>query len=233
MFKQRISLFFKTVGPARYLSQLDFLRHFERAVRRAKLPVRMSEGFNPRPRFSFPLARPVGVESRRELCEIELSRPVDPNAVREALNRELVAGISVTDASFGAPHDKRRVDAVRYVFRFRRELDARSLAIDDFLSAESVPVRRRKSEQTVDARPLIRELSLEGDTLTALVAVTPTGTLRPAEILEAVGFTTTDRADAVEITREIVADESGPKKIARRERPARVHVRPTRRYRRR
>ena len=233
MFKQRISLFFKTVGPARYLSQLDFLRHFERAVRRAKLPVRMSEGFNPRPRFSFPLARPVGVESRRELCEIELSRPVDPDGVREALNREFVSGICVTEASYGAPHDKRGVDAVRYFFRFRRPEDARSLAIDAFLNAPSVPVARRKGGETLDARPLIRELSLEGDTLTALVAVTPAGTLRPGEILQAVGFTTADRTDAVEIAREIVAGQSAPNRITRRERPVRVPIRRARRYRRR
>ena len=210
MLKLRVSLFFGVDGPARYLSQLDFLRHFERATRRAGLPVRMSEGFNPRPRFSFPLARPVGCASRRELCEIELSRPVDLSHVAEALNTELTAGVRVIETVYGSPRDKRQVDGVRYFFRFRDPSEAARLSVDAFLDSEACLVHRARTGKPINVRRLVRTMRLDEDTLVVEVAVEAGGSVRPEEVLQAVGIALRDDPAKVDLSREIIVRSEQP-----------------------
>lgn len=220
MLKLRVSLFFRVDGPARYLSQLDFLRHFERATRRAGLPLRMSEGFNPRPRFSFPLARPVGCASRGELCEIELSRSVDLSHLTETLNAELTPGVRVMEAVYGSPRDKRQIDGVRYFFQFPNPRDAGDLPVDAFLEAETCQVQRARTGKPIDVRRLVRTMHVDGDTLAVEVAVEPSGTVRPEEILQAVGITLSDDPAKIGLSREvIVRKEQSKSNRWRRARP--------------
>jgi radical SAM-linked protein len=63
---------FRVVGPAAMLSHAEMSRVLQRACARADLPVRYSEGFNPHPKLSLPLPRPVGVESDDELLVARL-----------------------------------------------------------------------------------------------------------------------------------------------------------------
>jgi len=211
MLKLRVSLFFRVDGPARYLSQLDFLRHFERATRRAGLPVRMSEGFNPRPRFSFPLARPVGCASRLELCEIELSRPVDLSHLTEALNAELTTGVRVIEAVYGSPREKRQIGGVRYFFRFRDPSAADCLSVDAFLNSETCHVQRKRTGKAIDVRRLVRTMDLEGDTLVAEVIVESSGSVRPEEILQAMGIALRDNAAKIDLSREVIVRKEQPR----------------------
>jgi len=206
MFRQRVRLSFKVEGPARYLSQLDFLGAFERALRRADIPVRMSEGFNPRPKLSFPLARPVGVASRGEVCEIELSCPLGLAHLVTALDAELPEGVSILHAKFVAPNDKARADGVRYTFRFRTAQEAAKLPVSTFLARAEYPLVREGRKRTLDARRLVRGMERRGDTLVVDVEAAPDGSLRPQEILAALEWRCADRS-AVVISREVVCEE--------------------------
>ena len=73
MLVQRIRTRFRKTGELKAISHLDLMRTFERALRRTGLPLRMSEGFNPRPRLSFPAALPVGIEGLNEIMEFDLT----------------------------------------------------------------------------------------------------------------------------------------------------------------
>lgn len=181
----------------------------------------MSEGFNPRPRFSFPLARPVGCASRRELCEIDLSRPVDLSDLAEALNVELTSGVHVIEVVYGSPHDKRQVDGVRYFFRFRDDCGADGLSVATFLDSETSWVQRARTGKPIDVRRLVRTMHLDGDTLTVEIAVESSGTLRPEEILQAVGIDLRDNPAKIDLSREVIVRKEQPQSSRRRRtRPA-------------
>ena len=88
---------FEKTGNARYISHLDLMRLFQRAFKRAGLPLTHTQGFNPRPSVSIALPLSLGVESRCELLDFELEQTVAPEEIRERLNQALVAGVRVLE----------------------------------------------------------------------------------------------------------------------------------------
>ena len=95
----RIRVRFAKRGRLRFLSHRDVARSFERAVRRAGMPVAHSHGFSPHPRLSWIGAAPTGAASEAEYVEIGLTRPVDPAAVAAALDAALPDGLDVLAAA--------------------------------------------------------------------------------------------------------------------------------------
>ena len=88
---------FEKTGNARYNSHLDLMRLFQRAFKRAGLPLTHTQGFNPRPSVSIALPLSLGVESRCELLDFDLEVPVDCGEIREKLNASLVEGVFVRE----------------------------------------------------------------------------------------------------------------------------------------
>ena len=88
---------FEKTGNARYISHLDLMRVFQRAFKRAGLPLTHTQGFNPRASVSIALPLSLGVESRCELLDFDLEHPVDCEEIRERLNAALIAGVSVRE----------------------------------------------------------------------------------------------------------------------------------------
>ncbi len=82
----------------RFISHLEYTRTIERAMRRAKLPVAYSEGFNPHIKFSLASALGVGITSQAEFVEIELAKGIDVTAAREKLTKALPMGIHIKAA---------------------------------------------------------------------------------------------------------------------------------------
>src|ERR1035437_2871630 len=74
MIRQKVELRFEKGEAIRFISHHDLMRAMMRAIRRAALPVRLTEGFNPRPRIVFPVALEVGIASLDEVAEIELTQ---------------------------------------------------------------------------------------------------------------------------------------------------------------
>ena len=91
-------LLFEKTGNAVWISHLDLMRLFQRAFKRAGLPLTHTQGFNPRPSVSIALPLSVGVESRCELLEFDLEGEKIPNEeILHRLNESLVEGIRVLD----------------------------------------------------------------------------------------------------------------------------------------
>lgn len=88
---------FEKTGNARYISHLDLMRVFQRAFKRAGLPLTHTQGFNPRPSVSIALPLSLGVESRCELLDFDLEVPLDCGEIREKLNASLVEGVFVRE----------------------------------------------------------------------------------------------------------------------------------------
>src|SRR5664279_3549687 len=103
MFRQRIRLRYSIGGDKRFLSHHDLMRLWHRALRRAGLPLRMSEGFHVRPRVSFALARGVGIASESEWLEFELADWVNPDTVYHKLAPQLPEGLAIRQLEVVAP----------------------------------------------------------------------------------------------------------------------------------
>lgn len=98
----KLRLKFKRGDDLRFLSHLDQQRMFQRALRRAKLPVAFSQGFNPHPILSFANAMSVGMTSESEYCDVGIDLPEDHQALSselvERLNSVMPRGIEILEA---------------------------------------------------------------------------------------------------------------------------------------
>ena len=100
---QRLRVRYAKRGRARFTSHRDFGRAFERALRRAGVPMAYSSGFSPHPRISYANASPTGAASEAEYLEIGLSAVCDPAKVRDALDAALPPGLDVVEVLPAAP----------------------------------------------------------------------------------------------------------------------------------
>ncbi|HLY33930.1 MAG TPA: TIGR03936 family radical SAM-associated protein [Jatrophihabitantaceae bacterium] len=91
-------------GRLRFASQRDFARAFERALRRAEVPMAYSAGFSPHPKISYVGAAPTGAASEAEYVEIGLTRTVDLAELRAALDAALPDGLDIVAAVEAGPH---------------------------------------------------------------------------------------------------------------------------------
>ncbi|MDD4689809.1 MAG: TIGR03936 family radical SAM-associated protein [Eubacteriales bacterium] len=94
----KLRVTFSKKGRAAYISHLDLLRTFIRALRRAQIPVKYSEGFNPHAQLTFALPLAVGATSECELVDITLTNPIDVAEAVKNLSKALPEGITVNEA---------------------------------------------------------------------------------------------------------------------------------------
>jgi radical SAM-linked protein len=179
------------LGKLRFVSAIDLGRLWERALRKAELPIAYSEGYSPHPKVSFPDALPLGYASTGEYAELTFAAPVMLDAAVKALNAAFPEGLAVHAARSiddGTPRLSRWLAASVWDVTYPHGSDAARLAaaVDAVLAADLVTVdRRRKDEVTVvDARPAILALAAAGLTVRALVQhVEPP--IRPSELHQA------------------------------------------------
>ena len=93
----KIEASFCKKGILKYISHLDIVRLFQRAVRRASLPVALSEGYTPHYRISFGKALKLGVESEAEEIAFLMDKSIEPEEFRLKINEKLPEGIKVTE----------------------------------------------------------------------------------------------------------------------------------------
>jgi len=93
----RINFVFTKKGLMRYISHLDLMRALTRAMRRAELPLKLTEGFSPHPKLSLKRALKLGLDSDNEEGTILLSLPVSSDEFRNRLQPQLPEGIELKD----------------------------------------------------------------------------------------------------------------------------------------
>src|ERR671926_104265 len=100
---QRLRVRYAKRGRARFASHRDFGRAFERALRRARVPMAYTSGFSPHPRISYANAAPTGAASEAEYLEIALAAPCDPAQVQAALDAALPPGLDIVEVVNAPP----------------------------------------------------------------------------------------------------------------------------------
>jgi radical SAM-linked protein len=183
---QRLRIRYAKRGRARFTSHRDFSRAFERALRRAGVPMAYSSGFSPHPRISYANASPTGAASEAEYCEIGLTAECEPQRVREALDAALPTGLDVVDvwvAPAGALAD--RLTGSHWSVRLPRAEPAEvEAALATFLGLARVEVSRmtKNGLRTFDARGCVVSAHPTPEGLD-LVLAHETPLVRPDDVL--------------------------------------------------
>lgn len=161
---QRLRVRYAKRGPLRFTSHRDFARAFERALRRAEVPMAYSAGFSPHPKISYAGAAPTGVASEAEYLEIGLARACDPEDVRAWLDAALPPGLDVVEVVEARPPGlAERLEASRWQIVLPDvPVETVEQGVAALLAAESVPVERATKDGTriVDARAVVVTLGV-------------------------------------------------------------------------
>ncbi|MCD6582302.1 MAG: TIGR03960 family B12-binding radical SAM protein [Desulfuromusa sp.] len=167
----RVRLKLSKLGRARMVGHLEYLKMFQRAVRRAKLPIRFSQGFHPMPKISFLEALPMGVSSETELIDLELLFHVPAERVIQDINVQLPDGFKIVEGKiipWKSPSPSATVASSCYRVPLPELLpEDLTERIISFLDADQILVARIKKgvEKQTDIRPDVLELSRIGDEL--------------------------------------------------------------------
>jgi len=187
---------FKISGTIRFLSHAEMLRVFQRACVRAGIGVLYSQGFNPRPKISLPLPRPVGVESYDELLCIRTAVDLDllqvtnnESRIKTELSAQLPKGcelISVNTAHTGTSFQPR---SATYVFTVLPEYlnEGFSPKIDCLMASDSLHIRRQITKKAgfknIDVRKFLKSIKLDNRDIIVECNISSAGSIRTEEIL--------------------------------------------------
>jgi radical SAM-linked protein len=194
----KVRIRFAKLGRVRWTSHRDVARMWERALRRARLPVAYTEGFSPRPKLSFGLALPTGCESEAEYLDVALMETVAVEEVTSTFSSLLPEGVDVVAAQVlpeGAGSLQEEVTSCRWEIDVPLvDPDSLSAVIARVLGAEVLPVTRERKGRPVtdDLRPSVLALSSagphgRGTGLVAELGTRPRG-VRPAELAQVMGI---------------------------------------------
>ena len=192
---QRLRVHYAKRGRLRFSSHRDFARAFERALRRAEIPMGYSAGFSPHPKISYVGAAPTGVASEAEYLEIGVARECDPEIVRGLLDQALPDGLDIVEVLPAGPGSlAERMQASQW----RLELpgvspERAAVSVAGLLASEQVNVERRTKDgvRTVDARAAIVSavvrptVETEGRAILDLVVRQAIPAVRPDDVLAA------------------------------------------------
>ena len=155
---------FEKVGSARFISHLDLMRLFQRAFKRAGLPLTHTQGFNPRPSVSIALPLSLGAESHCELLDFDLESPVAPEEIRDRLNAALIDGIRVREVyDNGAKIKYLALLQSRLTLEYDGGIPAGAESAIGQLFAQEALVLEKKNRNGVtqqDIIPMIRNLEI-------------------------------------------------------------------------
>ncbi len=192
---QRLRLTFAKTAALKFSGHLDLHKAWERTLRRARLPLAYSEGFNPQPKMQLAAALPLGFTSECEVLDAWLETPQDLAEARAALERAAPPGIKlagIEEAPAKSPALQTQVASAEYRVAMNSSLDPAEM--DERIAAllAAPEILRTRRQRKYDLRPLIESLARTesdelGHTLVMRLAAREGATGRPEEVVDALG----------------------------------------------
>jgi len=166
----------------KYVSHLDFVRMFGRALRRAHLPIAFSEGFNPHPLLTFALPLSVGYTSECEILEIVLTESVPSEEIVERLNNVLPDGVRVISAHVGKSNMKKLDIALYEVYPQKTPA-----GILDFLLMNEILIEKKTKSgiKETDIRPDIKDIKVSLEKIEMILSAGSRANLKPEVVIAA------------------------------------------------
>jgi len=197
---QRLRIKFRRGEEAKYISHLDIMRLWQRALNRAGMALAYSEGFHPHPKISLAAPLALGVTGEAELMDIALSRQVSPPFFTAAVNQQLPAGfeiLQVVQIAETLPSLQSQVRFAEYTVALEMDKQQKEIesAITSLLSREHLPWvhQRDTGPRHYDLRALIDDIwlvSCQGrrGTIGMRLRCDSSGAGRPEQVAAALGF---------------------------------------------
>ena len=192
-YAQRMRVWFATDDTVKYVGHLDMHRAWERAIRRARLPLAYTQGFNPQARLQFAAALPVGFTGQAEVADVFLNEELDPSTFVHQLAGALPPGIRPVDAQpvpRELPSLQSQVNGAHYRVEVETGEDTAAFTerLVEFLARPEAWRERRKGKDIAryDLRPLIQDLHYieaidNGHAFEVVMRAEPGATGRPDE----------------------------------------------------
>lgn len=181
----------------RYISHLDYASAIERAIRRTKMPVAFSEGFNPHMKISFASALALGVTSATEYMDVEFKTDVDLDEFCEKIKPQLPPGIQLLQAKpLEGKHQAlmAMIDLATYqiTIPFTGDFSAVEKAVEEYNQTKSVVYTRyspKKGKKEIEIKQYmdkpVKVTKKDDDIIVdIMVKVTPAGSIKPGEVLK-------------------------------------------------
>ena len=169
-----VRVWFHKTGPIRYISHLDLMRTMTRAIRRSRIPLWYTEGFNPHPYMTFALPLSLGMQSECESMDIRIEGEMTNDEICLALQGVMPEGIEIT-AVKDPVLDPKYIAFARFSVSFENAADPYGLCeqVETLLSGESLIVQKlgkkghKKVMKEIDLLQSLQSYALRmgGDTL--------------------------------------------------------------------
>ena len=186
----KLRLKFSKNGPIKFIGHLDVMRYFQKAIRRAEIDVKYSEGFSPHQVISFAQPLSVGATSDGEYMDMTVNSMVSAADVMDRLNSVMNEGIeilAIEELTEGAEKAMTAAYAARYIIKFRENSKPDFGWIKEFknyLSKDKLPAMKKtkSGEKEIDMKPMIFEYSFNEDeeSVNLLLSMSSLATLKPA-----------------------------------------------------
>lgn len=188
----KVRIKFSKEGHTKFIGHLDTMRYFQKAVRRAALPVAYSGGYSPHMIMSFAAPLGVGVTSTGEYFDMELTETLPTEEIAARLDAVMAEGFSVLCAR--QVEDKKASTAMALVaaadyrisFRKGRAPEGWKERVIEFAARKSIPVlkKTKKSEREIDIRPFIYEIALDGEYIFLKLASASANYTKPELVMD-------------------------------------------------
>lgn len=178
-----------------------------------------SQGFNPRPRIVFTLALGLGIEGEREVVEMELSEPMEPEVLLAKLAAESPEGLDWLEAEPAPSRKSAQADTVSFALNVPegRRAEA-SASVERLMASERWPYIRRRAERAteLDLRSFLLEADLDqaSGLLSFRLKMIPEGSARPEDVIDALGLRDLLQTGAVLIRTDVELAPTPPSPAA-------------------
>ena len=189
----KLRLKFSKHGPIRFLGHLDVMRYVQKAIRRAEIDIKYSEGYSPHQILSFAQPLSVGSTTDGDYMDMTVLSCASPEAVMDALNGAMNEGIeilAITELPEKCENAMTSVAAAEYVISFREgKAPVFNLAetFDAFMAQKEIlAVKKTKNgEKTIDIKPLIYNYEILPDNrIHVLLSAGSSSNLKAALLIE-------------------------------------------------
>jgi radical SAM-linked protein len=199
MFRLRVR--FCRGEELKFISHLDIIRLWVRALRRARIPLEYTEGFSPHPRISLAVPLSVGVTADNELLDISITKVVSPHWFVDTVNRQLPEGMKVLEATPISPNVPSLQSQVRFTqyqveVKTGKNEEEIKTDIDRLLALESLPWHHERDtgRKSYDLRNLIDDIWLvemkpASGVMGMILRCDESGSGRPEQVALALGIT--------------------------------------------
>jgi len=188
----RVRITFSKTGALRYIGHLDLNTIWERAARRAGLPLAYTQGFHPQPKMTFASALPLGFSSRCEVMDMRFNQEIYLTSLPAQLQDMMPSGIGIINVQSVNEHEpplQTQIVSAEYEITLTESITGSELKrkMNEVMASRSLPRQRRG--KSYDLRPLIEKIELiSEDKILMRLAAREGATGRPEEVLDVLGI---------------------------------------------